>query len=187
MNKIIAKIHILSLVLLLFVVGCQPKVDTQQETEKVKISPLEAYVNTKDDAFEYKLVDEIKEEGYTFYVIRMVSQKWLTTQEVKDPIWWHWLTILVPDGAKSNKSMLFINGGSHNTKQPIKPKDMLLKVALGTQSVVVGLHNIPNQPTMFENDDYGPRGEDELIAFGWRQFLEGGAKTEDAKWLARFQ
>ena len=186
MNRIIAKIHLLSLIILLFVVGCQYKVDTQQETEKVNISPLEAYVNTKDDAFEYKLVDEIKEEGYTFYVIRMVSQKWLTAQEVKDPIWWHWLTIIVPEGAKSNKGMLFINGGSHNTKQPNKPKDMTLQVALGTQSVVVGLHNIPNQPTIFENDDYGPRGEDELIAFGWRQFLERGAKTEDAEWLARF-
>ena len=190
MNRILANIHLVSLILFLFFVSCRHKVDTRQEAEKVNqkasISPLEAYVNTKDDAFEYKLVDEIKEPGYTFYVIRMVSQKWLTTQEVKDPIWWHWLTILVPEGAKSNKGMLFINGGNHATRQPKKPKDMLLQVALGTQSVVVGLHNIPNQPTIFQNDDYGPREEDELIAFGWRQFLERGAKTEDAEWLARF-
>lgn len=87
MNRIKANIHLLALILLLFFAGCQEKVDTQQETEAVKISPLEAYVNTKDDAFEYELVDKIKEEGYTFYVIRMVSQSWLTTQEVKDPIW----------------------------------------------------------------------------------------------------
>lgn len=186
MNRITEKLTILGIVLLLFLVGCKDKVQTQQEPEKIIISPLEAYVNTKDDAFEYRLVDEIKEEGYTFYVIRMVSQKWLTTQEVKDPIWWHWLTITVPDGAKSNKGMLFINGGSHNTKQPKKPKDMMLQIAMGTNSVVVSLHNIPNQPTIFENDDYGPRGEDELIAFGWRQFLERGAKLEDAEWLARF-
>lgn len=154
--------------------------------QKIEISPLEAYVNAKDDAFEYKLVDEVKEPGYTFYVIRMVSQQWLTTEEVEDPIWWHWLTITVPDGAKSNKGLLFINGGSHTTAQPKKPKDTFLKVAMGTQSVVVALHNIPNQPTVFKNDDYGPRVEDELIAFGWRKFLEGGAKTEDAEWLARF-
>lgn len=186
MNQITAKICLPALITLIFFVGCQPKVEKQHETEIVKISPLEAYVVAKDDAFEYKLVDEIKEEGYTFYVIRMVSQKWLTTQEVQDPIWWHWLTIIVPEGAKSNKGMLFINGGSHNTKQPKKPKDMTLQVAMGSQSVVVGLHNIPNQPTIFLNDDYGPRGEDELIAFGWRQFLERGAKTEDAEWLARF-
>ena len=131
------------------------------------------------------IIREIKEEGYTFYVIRMVSQKWLTTQEVEDPIWWHWLTIIVPENSKSNKGMLFINGGSHTTRQPKKPKDMLLQIALGTQSVVIGLHNIPNQPTIFQNDDYGPRTEDELIAFGWKQFLEGGGKMEDAEWLAK--
>ncbi len=186
MNRIISKIYLHALILLLFFVGCRQSADTQQQAEKVKISPLEAYVNTKDDAFEYKLIDEIKEEGYTFYVIRMVSQKWLTTQEVENPIWWHWLTIIVPDGATSDKGLLFINGGSHTTRQPQKPKDMLLQIALGTQSAVIGLHNIPNQPTVFQNDDYGPRVEDELIAFGWRQFLEGGAKTEDAAWLARF-
>lgn len=183
-------IQLLILIVSLFFVGCKYKTDTQQEAEKgiqeVKISPLEAYVNAKDEAFEYKLVSEIKELGYTFYVIRMVSQKWLTTAEVKDPIWWHWLTIIVPDGAESNKGILFINGGSHTTRQPQKPKDMLLQVAMGSQSVVIGLHNIPNQPTIFQNDDYGPRGEDELIAYGWRQFLEKGAKTEDAEWLARF-
>jgi PhoPQ-activated pathogenicity-related protein len=68
--------------------------------------------------------------------------------------------------------------GSHNTRQPQKPKDMLLQIALATQSVVVGLHNIPNQPTVFVNDDYGPRGEDELIAYGWRRFLEGVQKQK---------
>ena len=188
MNQMIAKIYLFTL--LLFVFGCRPAADTRQESEKVsdkkKISPLEAYVNAKDDAFTYSLVEEVKEARYTFYVIRMVSQKWLTTKEVEDPIWWHWLTITVPEGANSNKGMLFINGGNHETKQPKKPKDMLLQIALQTKSVVVGLHNIPNQPTVFQNDDYGPRSEDELIAFGWRQFLEGGGKTEDAEWLARF-
>ena len=36
----------------------------------------------------------------------------------------------------------------------------------------------------YKNDDYGQRSEDELIAFGWRKFLEGGAKDKDAHWLA---
>ena len=186
MNSLRIKTSVFTLSLFLFIVSCKQTQDTQQAKETIQISPLEAYVKEKDDAFEYKLVDEIKEDGYTFYVIRMVSQKWLTTQEVKDPVWWHWLTIIVPEGSKSNKGMLFINGGSHATRQPKKPKDMLLQIALGTQSVVIGLHNIPNQPTVFQNDDYGPRAEDELIAYGWKQFLERGAKTEDAEWLARF-
>ncbi len=184
----------LAFVFILFSFGCQQKISSMTTTsnqaipiaQAAKISPLEAYVKAKDNAFEYKLIDEIKAAAHTTYVIRMVSQKWLTIKEVKDPIWWHWLTIIVPDGASNPKGMLFINGGSHTSKQPTKADDMLLQIALSTQSVVANLHNIPNQPTVFQNDDYGPRVEDELIAFGWRQFLEGGAKTEDAEWLARF-
>jgi PhoPQ-activated pathogenicity-related protein len=187
MNRATMHIYRLGLIAILFLVGCkQQSGQGEEEIQKPKLSPLEAYISAPDDAFEYKSIDRIKGEGFTYYVIRMVSQRWLTTAEVEDPVWWHWLTIIVPDGAKSNKAMLFISGGSHNTKQPKKPKDMLLQIAMGTQSVVVGLHNIPNQPTVFKNDDYGPRSEDEIIAFGWRQFLEGGAKIEDAEWLARF-
>lgn len=151
-----------------------------------EMSPLEAYVKTPDDAFKYDLVDEIKGEGYTTYVVRMVSQKWMTTNEVKDPVWWHWLTLVVPEGAIANTALLFIGGGSHNTKQPTKPDDLALQLALGSNSIVANLHNIPNQPTEFVGDDYGPRVEDELIAYGWRQYLEGGAKDEDNIWMARF-
>lgn len=154
--------------------------------EQEQMSALEAYVKTPDDAFEYKLVDEIKGEGYTTYVIRMVSQKWMTTSEVKDPVWWHWLTLVVPDGATAKTALLFIGGGSHNSKQPTKPDDLGLQMALGSQSIVANLHNIPNQPTEFVGDDYGPRKEDELIAYGWRKYLEGGARDEDNIWMARF-
>ena len=149
-------------------------------------SPLETYVKAPDDAFEYRLVDEVKGEGYTTHIIRMTSQKWLSKTEVKDPIWWHWMTMVVPDGATSNKGMLFIGGGSRNSKQPKDADQLTLQIALSTQSVVTYLHNVPNQPTVFKNDSYGPRVEDELIAYGWRQFLEGGAKDEDRFWLARF-
>ncbi len=172
--------------LLFLSLGCQQAAQTEQPTATEALSPLEAYVHAPDSAFEYQVVDEIKEEGYTLYVIRMVSQRWLTTEEVEDPVWWHWLTVVVPDEAKTNKALLWIGGGSHKTKQPDKADDMHLQLALGTQSVVANLHNIPNQPTVFKNDDFGPRKEDELISFGWRQFLEGGAKVEDAEWLARF-
>ena len=188
MHKVVSNIFLHLFLGFFLFTGCKPSSEQERDfvDEKTVLSPLEAYVQTEDDVFEYQLVDEVKGEGFTFYVLRMVSQKWLTTAEVEDPVWWHWLTIIIPEGAKSNKGMLFISGGSHSTKQPKKPKDMLLQLALGAQGVVIGLHNIPNQPTVFSGDDYGPRVEDELIAYGWRKFLEGGAKMEDAEWLARF-
>jgi len=161
------------------------------ESSKKYVAPLNTdllkkYVHMPDPAFEYELVDKIKGQGYSTYVIKMTSQKWLTTAEVERPIWWHWLTMVVPDEVKTSTGMVFIGGGSHNSKQPTEPEATSLHTALGTQSIVAELHNIPNQKTVFVGDDYGPRGEDELIAYGWRKFLEGGAKDKDAKWLARF-
>lgn len=149
------------------------------------ITPLDKYVATPDDAFEYEVVDTIEGEGHKTYVIRMISQRWLTEAEVKDPLWWHWLTMVVPDGVQSNKGLLFIGGGSRKSKQPQKADGMTLQIAMASQTVVTSLHNVPNQPLEFVGDDYGPRVEDELIAYGWRQFMESGAREEDAKWLAR--
>lgn len=148
-------------------------------------TPLEAYIASPDDAFEYELKDSIKGDGYTAFVIRMVSQRWLTTAEVKDPTWWHWLTVVVPDEVITNKGLLFIGGGSRRSKSPEKADEIQVQAALLSKSITANLHNVPNQPTEFVGDDYGPRVEDELIAYGWRKFLEGGAKDEDAKWLAR--
>lgn len=148
-------------------------------------TPLEAYVETPDDAFTYEVKDSIKGDGYTAFIIRMVSQRWLTTAEVKDPTWWHWLTVVVPDEVITNKGMLFIGGGSRNSKSPEKADQIQVQAAVLSKSITANLHNVPNQPMEFIGDDYGPRKEDELIAYGWRQFLESGAKDENAIWLAR--
>ena len=61
-----------------------------------------------------------------------------------------------------------------------------LKIARATKSIVTEITNIPFQPIDFSNDGKGIRYEDDLIAYGWRQFLEKGAKVEDTEWLARF-
>ncbi len=158
-------------------------VNTQKSIQS--LTPLDKYVATPDEAFEYKIVDTIAGEGHSTYVIRMVSQRWLTEAEVKDPVWWHWLTLVVPDEVQSDKGLLFIGGGSRKSEQPQAADPQILPIAMASKTVVASLHNIPNQTTEFVGDDYGPRVEDELIAYGWRQFLEGGAKEEDAKWLAR--
>ena len=124
-------------------------------------TPLEAYMSVPDDAFTYELKDSIKGPGYTAFVIRMVSQRWLTTAEVKDPTWWHWLTIVVPDEVITNKGMLFIGGGSRRSDSPDKADEMQIQTAVLSKSITANLHNVPNQPMEFVGDDYGPRVEDE--------------------------
>lgn len=156
----------------------------QQDHRRAK-NPLSDYVYSPDDVFEYEVVHQVQKEGYKFYVLKMISQEWLTTSEVTDPVWWHWVSVVVPDGETPDTGLLFISGGSRNSKMPTDADGEILQIAQHSHSVVAKLHNVPNQPTVFKDDDFGPRVEDELIAYGWRQFLEEGGGDENAEWLAR--
>lgn len=171
--------------LLLTFSTCKNTQLSQNTNPKKKLNPFEAYVAAPDTAYRYELRNTIKGEGFTTYILYMQSQRWLTEKEVKDPLWWHWLTVVVPDEVKSDMGLLAIGGGSRSRKLPKKTNDIIAKIALATGTITCELHNIPNQKVEFVGDDYGPRKEDELIAYGWRKFLDGGGKDEDAKWLAR--
>lgn len=160
------------------------KESSASDTEKV--SALEAYVNQYDPAFHFDINEVIKGDDYTMYVVKMISQSWLDDSFVEDPIWWHWLTIVVPDEVLHDSAMLIIGGGNREDSQPKEPEPLALQTALSSKSIVASLHNIPNQPVRFIDDDFGPRYEDELIAYGWRKYLDGGAKPIDNPWLARF-
>ena len=154
-------------------------------TNNFERKSIDAYTMEDDPNFSYEILDTIAGDGIQTLVVRMVSQKWLTTNEVKDPTWWHWLSIVVPDDLIHDKALLWIGGGSRNRGIPQEPEEAAANIAKKTKSVVAHLHNVPNQPIQFVNDEYGPREEDEIIAYGWRKYLENGAQPEDAKWLAR--
>ncbi|AKP49504.1 PhoPQ-activated pathogenicity-related family protein [Cyclobacterium amurskyense] len=170
---------------------CQSKTssDTEIQTveEKVRgIDLLKAYVEKDQDVYDYELAFESKGDGYSYYVLKVISQNWLTEKEVTETTWWHWVSFVVPDELKHNTSLLIISGGSKNTTVPEKPDDMILQAALSTGSTAIKVHNIPFQPLQYVGDTSGLRTEDGLIAYGWREFMERGAKDEDAIWLARF-
>jgi PhoPQ-activated pathogenicity-related protein len=52
--------------------------------------------------------------------------------------------------------------------------------------VISHVSNIPYQPVNYVNDEKDDRYEDDLIAYGWRQYLESGASEKKLEWLARF-
>ncbi len=164
--------------LALFAYSCAP----DQKT----VNPFEAYLSEFDPAYEYELEHTFSGDGYSGYVIRMVSQEWLTPESVHETKWWHWLTIIVPDQVHHDIALLGIGGGSINTDMPVSGNEVMVNTAIATNSIVANLHNIPFQPIRFLDDErLDERYEDDLIAYGWRQFLEGGAKDDDAIWLSR--
>src|SRR5829696_4358896 len=141
---------------------------------------LDRYVQAKDTNYSFRLAKTIKGEGYTTYMIDLISQSWLTTNEVDRPLWQHWLTIVKPDKVISSTGLLFIGGGSHRTNPPSKAEENFVLVATETGTVVAELRNVPNQPTVFAGETKG-RTEDSLIAYTWDKFL----RTGDEKWPAR--
>jgi PhoPQ-activated pathogenicity-related protein len=112
----------------------------------------------------------------------MTSQKWRSADEVDRTLWQHWITIYKPTRVKSATGMLLITGYSNDGHRPDPVVDpMLASLATTSHTVVSAVLDVPNQPLTFTNDAHGPRGEDEIIAYTWKQYLETG----DATWLAR--
>jgi len=149
----------------------------------LSITALDRYVAAPDAHFKWELAKTIPGEGYTAYVLKMISQQWLTEKEVNNPIWWHWLTIIRPTTVGSDKGLLFIDGGNNKgTEPPSKVDPMMAMFATRTNSIVADLSMVPNQPLVFADDpDKKERTEDSMIAYTWDKFL----RTGDEKWPAR--
>ena len=99
------------------------------------------------------------------------------------PLWQHWVTVCVPDKITQSVGLMYMDG-PRNTPTPdasLNPEiDMICSGNLGAP--VVYLQQIPNEDLSFP--DYpSPLGEDALIAYGWRKFLNGSAV--DPTWLLR--
>jgi len=175
---------ILTVAVLIMLAGCkspEPKTDVAKDP-----FPLKAYVETADDAFRYEIAETVRGESWTEYRVYLVSGTWLTREEVDEPTWWHWLTMVVPDQIRESESLMLIGGGWRGDTIPIPANQEMIHAALTTGSVVSHISNIPFQPLDYKGDTVEDVYEDDLIAYGWLQFLEGGA-TEDLQiWLARF-
>jgi PhoPQ-activated pathogenicity-related protein len=141
---------------------------------------LDRYVHQPDPHYAYELVHTIDGEGYTGHVLKMTSQKWLTEKEINHPIWWHWLTVVVPDVVRHDEALLFIGGGNMNNPPPTEVSGMLSQFAVLSQSVVAELRMIPNQPVIFA-DETRSRTEDGIIAYTWDRYM----RTGDEKWPLR--
>ncbi len=144
-------------------------------------TPLDEYVRRPDAAYAWAPAGEIEGDGYTAHVLDMTSQTWLTPQAADRTAWRHWLIVYRPDRVESDTGLLLISGGANPDKRPEKANGALAAMAKETGTVTAELRMVPNQPLRYEDDPFGPRKEDELIAYNWRRFLDEG----DPLWLTR--
>ncbi len=148
--------------------------------------PLYKYIHDTVDVSKYDIIEVNQHSGYTEYIVKLVSQSWLSEEEVDATEWWHWVSIVVPDQVDHSKSMMWIGGGSRENDEPLAADIRFVEAAMATKSVMTHIHNIPFQPLYFKNDTVEYRYEDAIIALGWRKFLENGGRDEDAYYLSRF-
>ena len=176
-HSIAASLLIFIAVSFSFHAGAAAPVDRTSVGER---TALDRYVKAPDTNYSFRVALTIKGEGYTTYMIDMISQSWLTTNEVNRTLWQHWLTLVKPDKLTSATGLLFIGGGGNRTEPPTKANEDVVQVALKTGTVATELRNVPNQPLIFAGEAKG-RTEDALIAYTWDKFL----RTGDEKWPAR--
>jgi len=141
---------------------------------------LDKYVAKPDPAYRFELANTVQGKGYTVYILKMASQRWLTKKEVDRPLWEHWVNIVVPDKVRYSTGLLFISGGKNGGDVPRSVDEMFRRIAVTTGAVVAELRMVPNQPLVFAGDGR-ERVEDEIISYAWAKYL----RSRDPKWLPR--
>jgi len=142
---------------------------------------FDRYIQAPDANYAWSLVRTVEGNPTTTYVIKLTSQSWLTPADVNRTVWEHWLIVVKPKQVASHTALLMVTGGGNGGSPPEKADAMIQRIAEATRTVVAELKMVPNQPLEFHQDGQ-PRKEDDLIAYGWAQFLDAG----DPIWLARF-
>lgn len=150
-------------------------------------TPLDSYSWAYDGTAGFS-VDNVtySGRGFTAYVLNFNSQTWMPAQS-SQPLWQHWLTVCVPHASVvQSTGFLWMDGPSN---QPRPSKELYAPVDLMCSSmdgVVVYLPQCPNQPLHFP-DHPGGLKEDDLIAYGWRKFLNESRQNPPAnpQWLMR--
>ncbi len=142
---------------------------------------VDEYIAKPDATYRWELLQTNDLGKVQSHILKMWSQTWRTKENVDRPEWEHIMVITIPSQVQSTKAFLLIGGGSHSSKIPSGPDALAASIAEASGCIVAELKNVPNQPLVFHGDGQ-PRVEDDLIAYGWSQYLESG----DPTWIPRF-
>jgi len=132
---------------------------------------LKSYLNNGDDTFAWELKETYDIDGVTAYSLLLTSQNW------RNHVWKHQLTILVPKENKYDGALLYITGGSIRDGEPrwVGQDDKFNKnvsaIAQKNNAIVAVIRQVPNQPL------YGGKTEDELISMTLHNFKQDNDYT----------
>lgn len=156
----------------------------EQTAALLPIERLQAYVDS-NTGFSFSIVDSLEYMEAKVYRAKMISGEWMGEENTTPSEWWHWVDIAVPKVIDTDKALLFIGGGT-KADEAWQLDTLNVEKAISTGAVIAHVSNIPFQPVHFGSNDTIDHYEDDLIAYGWNQFLTHGAADDQAEWLARF-
>ena len=82
-------------------------------TKPLPVTPetaLQSYLQNEDESFEWNVKDSYKLDKTTVYDLRITSQQW------REHIWKHTLTVIVPDENDHDGALLYITGGKNESE-----------------------------------------------------------------------
>lgn len=167
----IKKISILLLIPTLLVMtscGMGAKKTSEEAKPITPETALQRYLNNGDDSFQWELKETYTMGETTAYDILMTSQQW------REHIWKHQLTIIVPTEVNYDGALLFITGGSVDGDMPNwRGKDderanAFADMAQKNKGIIAIVRQTPKQPL------YDGLTEDQLISFTLHNFKQDG-------------
>jgi PhoPQ-activated pathogenicity-related protein len=158
-----------------------PALSTQQSAPQPRETALDKYIAKTDSVYGWKLVSRLPGDGYQAFVLELTSQTWRTEKDVDRPVWKHWLTVIKPDRVTSSKALLYIGSGNNLSGPPKSAPERATMLAIGSNSIVADLGQVPNQPLFFSDSKDKSRSEDDLIAYTRVKHMA----TKDDEWLVR--
>jgi len=167
-------------------------------------TPLDDYVNREESVYGWKYLNETFKTvfGGQAHVLNVTTQTWLDKSRAGvfigndqyTNVWSHHVVVIVPKTLKTtNVSLAYLTGGCNQDGIPKSTDEDVLvadEIAHSTSAVAIVVFQIPNCPVVFPRDpSKRHRDEDALIAWAWKEYLDGAqGKTPggaDAKWLPR--
>ena len=154
---------------------------------------LDEYVYKDDGAFSVRDVNiSFSGDGYTAHVYNITSQRWLRPEDSTMHIWWHLMTVIIPNNVDPTlTSAFFYITGKHNKADFIpsaKADDVFLtaQIAMGARSVAAVLFQVPCEPITFPADPWAvpDRREDGIVAYTWWHYAMRNRSAPE--WILEF-